>query len=62
VYIALGVEARRWRGSQETALDLAERACHALVARTGVDLGQIDSVLFCIQTPDLNLNRPETFL
>jgi 3-oxoacyl-[acyl-carrier-protein] synthase III len=52
VVTATGVEARYWCDPDETALDLAERACRALAARTGFDLTLVDAVLFCTQSPD----------
>jgi 3-oxoacyl-[acyl-carrier-protein] synthase III len=47
-----GVESRHWCGPSETALDLGEAACRQLVKRTGADLGQVDALLFCTQSPD----------
>jgi 3-oxoacyl-[acyl-carrier-protein] synthase-3 len=53
VAVRTGVESRRWCDDSETALDLAEEACHRLFARSE-DFApqQIDVVLFCTQTPD----------
>jgi 3-oxoacyl-[acyl-carrier-protein] synthase III len=47
-----GVYSRRRCRSDETALDLAETACRALLNRTGVDSETIGALLFCTQTPD----------
>jgi 3-oxoacyl-[acyl-carrier-protein] synthase-3 len=52
VALRTGVENRYWCGPDETALDLAEAACRKLAARPGVDLAQVDAVLFCTQSPD----------
>jgi 3-oxoacyl-[acyl-carrier-protein] synthase III len=45
-----GVRERRWATSDETSLDLGERAAADLVGRFGHD--EIDALLFCTQTPD----------
>ena len=47
-----GVEARRWCGADETALDIGVKASQRLLAQCDVDPNEIDSVLFCTQTPD----------
>lgn len=52
VVLRSGVENRHWCDRNETALDLAEAACRKLVARTGFDLGEVQAVLFCTQSPD----------
>ena len=52
VALRTGVISRRWCGPGETALDLGERACRQLAARTGLDLARADALLFCTQSPD----------
>lgn len=47
-----GVLARRVTGPDETAFDLSVRACEALVEDAGVDLGAIDAIVYCTQSPD----------
>ncbi len=47
-----GVLSRRVAGSEETALDLAEKACRALLSRMEYKPSQIQGILFCTQTPD----------
>ena len=45
-----GVTERRIAGKNETAIDLAERACREL-GKTS-DLSEIDGLIFCTETPD----------
>lgn len=52
VTLRTGVLSRRIASAGETAFDLSARACEALVAESGVDLGAIDAILYCTQTPD----------
>lgn len=52
VALRTGVERRHWCDSGETALDLADIACRRLLTRIHLDLGQVDAVLFCTQSPD----------
>ncbi len=47
-----GVEARHWCEPHHTALDLGEAACRQLAAGTELDLGSVDALLFCTQSPD----------
>lgn len=47
-----GIESRRVSAPGETAFDLSTRACEALLARPEVELGDVDAVLYCTQTPD----------
>lgn len=47
-----GVRSRGWCGPEETALDLAESACQQLLRRCGAARNEIDTVLFCTQSPD----------
>lgn len=47
-----GVLSRAWCASDETALDLGEAACRKLAERCGGSLGDVDTILFCTQTPD----------
>jgi 3-oxoacyl-[acyl-carrier-protein] synthase-3 len=47
-----GVDSRRISAADETAFDLSKRSCAALVAETDLDLGQIDAILYCTQSPD----------
>lgn len=52
VFARTGVRARRVTAPDETALDLSVTACEALVEETGLDLGSIDALLYCTQSPD----------
>jgi 3-oxoacyl-[acyl-carrier-protein] synthase-3 len=47
-----GVISRRVSAPGETAFDLSMRACDALVEETGLDLANIDAILYCTQSPD----------
>jgi 3-oxoacyl-[acyl-carrier-protein] synthase-3 len=47
-----GIRSRRVAAPGETALDLSIAACDALVEESGVDLGVIDALLVCTQSPD----------
>lgn len=46
-----GVLSRRVAASGETAFDLSARACEALV-EDGLDIGKLDAILYCTQSPD----------
>lgn len=50
-----GVHRRRVAAPGETAFDLSVRACEALVAERQRDLGDVDALLYCTQTPDFRL-------
>lgn len=52
VVLQSGVENRHWCAPGETALDLADVACRNLATRTRQDLGRVDAILFCTQSPD----------
>jgi 3-oxoacyl-[acyl-carrier-protein] synthase-3 len=52
VALRTGVQSRHLCEPGETALDLAEAACRKLSERPGVNLAQVDSILFCTQSPD----------
>lgn len=47
-----GVLKRHVASASETALDLAEKACHKLFERSKITAQSIDAVLFCTQSPD----------
>lgn len=47
-----GIRSRRIAAPGETALDLSVRACERLVEQSGLDLGRIDAILYCTQSPD----------
>jgi 3-oxoacyl-[acyl-carrier-protein] synthase III len=47
-----GVRSRRIAAVDETAFDLSVRACESLLARPGLQLGDIDAILYCTQDPD----------
>jgi len=47
-----GVIGRYIAAESETALDLAERACHELAARGNLRPAEIDALVFCTQSPD----------
>lgn len=52
LYRKTGVASRHIAASDETAVDLAERACQELIAK-GYDLeSDIDTLIFCTETPD----------
>ena len=52
LYRKTGVASRHIATANETALDLAERACQELIAK-GYDLeDDIDTLIFCTETPD----------
>lgn len=57
-----GVEERRWCSENETALDLAERACHELFARLALHPSDCDVILFCTQSPDFVMTPNATLL
>lgn len=46
------IYARRIAAPGETAFDLSVRACDSLVEQSGLDLGRIDAIVYCTQTPD----------
>lgn len=48
----IGVQRRRVANDSETALDLSERACHALFAKYPALRESLDTIIFCTQTPD----------
>lgn len=47
-----GVRTRRIAAPDETAFDLSVRACDALLADSGLDVADVDAILYCTQTPD----------
>ena len=47
-----GVTSRRWCRADETALDLAATAVERLLQRVGAAVAEVDTILFCTQTPD----------
>lgn len=47
-----GIHSRRVAAPGETAFDLSVRACESLVEQSGLDLGRIDAIVYCTQTPD----------
>lgn len=47
-----GVVSRRVAEPDETAFDLSVRACESLVADSDLDLGTVDAIVYCTQTPD----------
>ncbi len=47
-----GIHARRIAAPGETAYDLSVRACESLVDKSDLDLGLIDAIVYCTQTPD----------
>lgn len=47
-----GVVSRHWCTAEETALDMAEKACQSLFSRLTIDPKTIDALLFCTQSPD----------
>lgn len=51
----LGVRERRISADDETALDMAVKACEKLFAETDVDKQTIDFLLLCTQSPDYYL-------
>ena len=52
LYKKTGVASRHIASADETAVDLAERACDQLIAK-GYDLAnEIDTLIFCTETPD----------
>lgn len=52
LYRKTGVASRHIAAPYETAVDLAERACHELIAK-GYDLeNDFDTLIFCTETPD----------
>lgn len=55
IFEKTGIAQRHIASESETVLDLAERACKNLFNSNTVDIGQIDQVLFCTQTPDYAL-------
>jgi 3-oxoacyl-[acyl-carrier-protein] synthase-3 len=52
IALRTGVKSRHWAAADETALDLAHRACNRLLARVGLERRAVDAVIFCTQTPD----------
>jgi 3-oxoacyl-[acyl-carrier-protein] synthase-3 len=47
-----GVRSRRITAPGETAFDLSVRACETLLADSGLDLAEVDAILYCTQSPD----------
>jgi 3-oxoacyl-[acyl-carrier-protein] synthase-3 len=47
-----GVFQRHIAHQGETALDLAEKACHTLIPDAGAEFADIDGLIFCTETPD----------
>lgn len=47
-----GVFARHIAAPAETAFDLSKRAADKLVEESGLDLGAIDAIVYCTQSPD----------
>lgn len=52
IYSKIGIKQRHIAADGETALDMAEKAAKKLLASGNVDVGSIDFVLFCTQSPD----------
>jgi len=47
-----GIKQRHIANGSETSVDLAEQAARRLFAETGIDVSDIDVMVFCTQTPD----------
>lgn len=47
-----GVEVRYFSAPDETALDLAEKACRKLLEKDSQVLSNVGAIIFCTQTPD----------
>ena len=57
-----GVNSRHIAETDETALDLGERACRELLARQPGAEARIDAILFCTQSPDYIMPPNSTLL
>ncbi len=57
-----GISARHVAGPDESALDLAERACRELFATEKIDPASVDYLILCTQTRDFPLPSPACLL
>jgi len=55
IYEKVGIQERHIAGSDETALDMAQKACEKLFASDETLKPTIDFILFCTQSPDYKL-------
>jgi 3-oxoacyl-[acyl-carrier-protein] synthase III len=47
-----GVASRHVAAADETAFDLSAAACRNLIVETGFELGSVDAIVYCTQSPD----------
>lgn len=52
VGVKSGVLQRYWASDTETALDLASKAVSSLIESGGLDIKEVDGIIFCTQSPD----------
>ena len=57
-----GVLTRHIAKPEETALDLAEKACQKILVHSKIDRQNIDGIIFCTQSPDYILPPNATLL
>lgn len=55
IYSKTGIRCRHVAGRGQGALDLAERACKALLQKENIDPSEIDFILLCTQSPKYRL-------
>ncbi len=55
IFAKTGIKSRHVSVENETALDLAQKACENLFDKYKIDRNVIDYVLYCTQSPDYNL-------
>ena len=52
IYDKTGIQERRITADNETALDLAEKACSKLFCQFSIDVSSIDYLIYCTQSPN----------
>ena len=62
IFAKTGIAARHVAGPDETALDLAERACRELFSTEKIDSASVDYLILCTQTREFPLPSPACLL
>ncbi|MCT7537423.1 3-oxoacyl-ACP synthase III family protein [Aliarcobacter butzleri] len=55
IFLKTGIKQRHITVENETALDLACKACEDLFSKYEIDRNEVDYILYCTQSPDYNL-------
>ena len=55
IFLKTGIKQRHVSENNETALDLAQKACENLFIKYKIDKEDVDYILYCTQSPDYNL-------